>query len=470
MAALGGPPVVPPASSLPLASGSNAPTIKTFAEVLASTLAPPQVQGYIHAPASTDKGEPAVFFNHEELQASMKPFDFSLVARTMQGRPPFTEIRQHLSKRFKFSDDFVISSLDNRHLLLRFNNYEDYLQLLLRESLYIQGRLFRFFRWSMDFSPNSDPSILPVWISLPGLPVNLFINHMLRSIAGNIGKVLKIDPSTLNLTQTNAARVCLELDISESLPSRVWIGIPGGGFWQEVIYHKVPSYCTSCSRIGHQVVDCKRNNKKAANLPANGADKEPQPKLIWKQISREPHRDKLMSPQLLPDSDKDNASERLTQSVRLDQVMDPSSHKASSAIQGYEDHISSKMIASLDTKSRDELYCLGHEDAIIVQSNKAEDSATEVCREHTIQEPKQPTAPEFPLVHNSETNAEQNCTQSTTEHPMLKPEIISQCQFIADTAKVGNVSAVHDCSLGVRTRSMMRSTSASNIASSSNSS
>lgn len=134
----------------------------------------------------------------------------------------------------------MISALDTQHLLFRFKNYEDYLQVLLSKSMYVQGRLFRFFKWTVDFSPDTDSLILPVWISFPGLPVNFFLEHMIRSIAGNLGRVLKIDPTSLNLSNTAAARVCIKLDISKPLPSRIWIGVPWGGAWQEICYSELP--------------------------------------------------------------------------------------------------------------------------------------------------------------------------------------------------------------------------------------
>lgn len=115
----------------------------------------------------------------------------------------------HLFNRCGFKEDFLISPLDNRHLLLRFRNYDDYLHLLLWESLYVHGRIFKFIKWTMDFSPFADSHVLPVWIALPGLPVNFFLELMLRSIASNIGRVLKIDHLTLNLFNTTAARVCI---------------------------------------------------------------------------------------------------------------------------------------------------------------------------------------------------------------------------------------------------------------------
>lgn len=70
---------------------------------------------------------------------------------------------------------------------------------------------------------------MPIWIAFLDLSVNFFIEPLLHSIASNIGRVLKIDPSTLNLSNTMVARVCVELDVSKPPPSRVWIGFPGDG-------------------------------------------------------------------------------------------------------------------------------------------------------------------------------------------------------------------------------------------------
>lgn len=260
---------------------------RSFAEVLSSSMKPPSVPGAVHEPALMDGGEPAVFFSADEISASLKPFDFSLVARTPYGRPAFPMIRAHLSQRCAFREDFIISALDTRHLLLRFRNHEDYLKLLLKESLFVHGRLFRFFKWTMSFSPLEDSPILPVWISLPGLPVNLFVEPMLRSIAGNIGGVLKIDPSSLNLTNTVAARVCVELDITKVLPHRLWIGIPGGGIWQDISYPVLPKYCLGCSRLGHCSDECKGKMSQAhpVKVPSKGDTRPAQnSKYIWKPV------------------------------------------------------------------------------------------------------------------------------------------------------------------------------------------
>ncbi|MQL88321.1 hypothetical protein Taro_020879 [Colocasia esculenta] len=162
-----------------------------------------------------------------------------------------------MMQRLHFSQDFIMSALDSKHLLIRFQNKSDYLQVLLKETLQVQGRPFRFFRWSIDFSPHEDSPIVLVWLELPGLPVNFFHECMIRSIAGSIGPVLQVDKNTSSLTRSQAARVNVQLDISKQLPARVWVRIGANGFWQPVGYTDPPVFCLSCKRFGHQQSKCR---------------------------------------------------------------------------------------------------------------------------------------------------------------------------------------------------------------------
>ncbi|MQM22504.1 hypothetical protein Taro_055557, partial [Colocasia esculenta] len=236
----------------------------------------------VHPPAFTDSGEPAAFFSLEEIHGSCAPLEFALVARTPQGRPAFQDIRNHLSQRFNFKKDFMISALDSRHLLLRFQVEEDYLALLLRESLYVQG-----------------------------IPANFYQDSLLRSIAGNIGHVLKVDSSSLNMSNTTAAKVCVEFDVTKSHPKRIWIGWPGGGGWQPISFCNMPLFCSSCLRLGHDAHSCKMKTSggapSAKTLPvdppaailkdkppvlhstarADAGVHAPKTNLIWRPVRRE---------------------------------------------------------------------------------------------------------------------------------------------------------------------------------------
>ncbi|MQL97884.1 hypothetical protein Taro_030581 [Colocasia esculenta] len=264
----------------------------SFARVVAASLVLPDVPTTVHEPAFTDKGEPAVFFSREEMEVSLVPFKFSVVAKTAYGRPPIPEICSHLISRCGIKDSFLISALANWHLLLRFKSQDDYLRVLLRESLHVQGKLFRFFKWSPLFKLSEEPSIIPVWIDFPALLVSLFQKNLLSSIAANVGPVLQIAHTTELLINTKAARVCVELDLLKPRPDRIWIGMGDlGGFWQEVAYLNLPKYCCVCRRIRHDRQKCRsvKDQAPVARVPpvTNAA---PLPTKVWVPVAADVHK------------------------------------------------------------------------------------------------------------------------------------------------------------------------------------
>ncbi|MQM14809.1 hypothetical protein Taro_047744 [Colocasia esculenta] len=191
-----------PTPGVALSHDAATPHQKSFAQILMASVLPSTLPIKVHSPACTDSGEPATFFSLEEVRISCAPFNLAIIACTPVGRPSFQEIRVHLAQRFSFVKDFIISALDGRHLLLRFQDKEDYLKVLLKDTLFVKGYLFRFFQWSMDFSPDEDSSLIPVWVEMPGLPANFYNEPMLKSIAGSLGQVLQA-PMVVNNNVTS---------------------------------------------------------------------------------------------------------------------------------------------------------------------------------------------------------------------------------------------------------------------------
>ncbi|MQL90605.1 hypothetical protein Taro_023199 [Colocasia esculenta] len=66
-------------------------------------------------------------------------------------------------------------------------------------------RLAIIAKCSYDFDFSADPTLIPIWVGFPNLPVNLYNEDYLRCIAGNFGEVLRIHDSTLAWTQTAEA-------------------------------------------------------------------------------------------------------------------------------------------------------------------------------------------------------------------------------------------------------------------------
>ncbi|MQL81184.1 hypothetical protein Taro_013643 [Colocasia esculenta] len=240
----------------------------SFAQALVSSLRPAKVDLLLKPPAFTDDGFPMVFFTKEEARKLEEPLKLAIVAKCSYGRPSIPDIKSCLSQRLALKGECIVSVLNPRHLLFRFFDEEDFLKVLVRKSLYLKGYLFRFFRWVSDFDFSADPTLIPIWVGLPGLPVNLYNQDYLRCIAGNFGEVLRIHDSTIAWTQTAEALVCVDVDIARPLPDRIWIGQGEKGYWQPVRFHRVPPICNLCRKLGHSQEVCKRNVKDGAQTLA----------------------------------------------------------------------------------------------------------------------------------------------------------------------------------------------------------
>ena len=105
---------------------------------------------------------------------------------------------------------------------------------------------------------------VPVWIKMRHLPVELWTEEGLSTVASGIGKPLYPDAITRACTRLDFARVCVMLDVSSNLPKHIIIMTPDeeGGETPckiDVEYEWLPSKCTSCMTLGHSAKDCVLN-------------------------------------------------------------------------------------------------------------------------------------------------------------------------------------------------------------------
>ena len=129
-----------------------------------------------------NNGEPGIYWTSEETQELSSKFQQALIGKCAYGKPSLGVIREFIITRWNPRGDFQVGILDPRHILIRFELYEDYVHTWLKDATYIEGFLFRFFKWFPEFLPGIEPPVVPVWVSLPGLPIHLFNVNSLRDI------------------------------------------------------------------------------------------------------------------------------------------------------------------------------------------------------------------------------------------------------------------------------------------------
>ncbi|KAG9444331.1 hypothetical protein H6P81_015671 [Aristolochia fimbriata] len=211
------------------------------------------------------KGEPSIHFPESLVNSRAEKFKYCLVGRFPGSRPPLALIREWFGDHLKLRGEWSVTLLDRSHVFVRLENQEDMVHVWATKRWFIKGSLMKVFKWSPLFrtSDREDPSLAAIWVSFPSLPVLFFQEEFLYSISALVGKVLTMDGPTRKLTRTNVARVCVEVDLLQELPQSLWIGIGARGFWQDITYENLPSYCAHCLLRGHSITRCSSASKDA---------------------------------------------------------------------------------------------------------------------------------------------------------------------------------------------------------------
>nr|XP_009779392.1 PREDICTED: uncharacterized protein LOC104228608 [Nicotiana sylvestris] len=172
----------------------------------------------------------------------------AVILKFSYGKPDLQELRQIISKQFDVKGYCNIGQLEYRHILIRFDLFEDFVQPL---------------SISTGFNPREETSRAVVWISLPDLPANFFAKRSLMSIASAVGKPLAVDKAMQDRTRPSTARVKVVLDLLDKHPKRIKIHIMDKNsgkvveHYQEIVYDNLPKYCTYCKHQGHDERSCR---------------------------------------------------------------------------------------------------------------------------------------------------------------------------------------------------------------------
>ncbi|GAA0171066.1 hypothetical protein LIER_43891 [Lithospermum erythrorhizon] len=221
-------------------------------------------------PIAVHDGKPSVNFKKSDKQAFIQEMNYVLIGKFSHGRPTLDAIKEFFVN-MKFKGEFNISIFDPKHLFIELTLLEDRNKLWMKQVWFLSSLPMRVFKWDANFNPNIESSIRPVWVSFPGLPLYLFNEYGLASVANTIGTPIRFDSLNINRVKLGVAIVCVELDISKPRGHSVWVNFEDEedpsldeGFWQAVEYDFIPPFCVECSHIGHTQEACKR--LAAANL------------------------------------------------------------------------------------------------------------------------------------------------------------------------------------------------------------
>ncbi|XP_020547320.1 uncharacterized protein LOC110011493, partial [Sesamum indicum] len=143
-------------------------------------------------------------------------------------------------------------------LVFRFARDEDRQRVLAGGPYFVYGRplLLKHMPDCFEFKED-DISLMPVWATLPSLPLECWHPNALGKIGSRIGTPIAMDSLTMNMERVSYARILVEVDASKKLTDQVEFVMPNGiTRKQPVVYEFTPKFCTDCNRFGHLLETC----------------------------------------------------------------------------------------------------------------------------------------------------------------------------------------------------------------------
>ncbi|WMV19584.1 hypothetical protein MTR67_012969, partial [Solanum verrucosum] len=144
-------------------------------------------------------GEPTIQFTKGERQvfAQKEGLHQAVIIKFSSDTLEVKDLRTVLPKHLGIKGNCLVGLLARRHILLRINQYEDYVVPLSKSISFLpfhgQQHIYRVFSWIIDFNSREETSMATVWISLPRLSLDLFTKRSLLSMASAVGRPITID-------------------------------------------------------------------------------------------------------------------------------------------------------------------------------------------------------------------------------------------------------------------------------------
>lgn len=96
----------------------------------------------------------------------------------------------------------------------------------------------------------------PLWIRIPRLPLQFWLDDVFRCIGDNLGIYLDHDRSYMETDSLAIARILVHLDTREGLVDSLRLQFQDIIRWQTIDYEGIPFQCIRCHKMEHLYKDC----------------------------------------------------------------------------------------------------------------------------------------------------------------------------------------------------------------------
>ncbi|CAN1189901.1 hypothetical protein LINPERHAP2_LOCUS40170 [Linum perenne] len=208
---------------------------------------------YLHALRGSANGIKALSLSQGFKDKLCKPWSHSVVVRLSGKTIRYTYLCHRLHALWKPAGSMHVVDLDKSCFLVKFSTEQDYFKALTGGPWILLDHYLVVHQWDPSFRVSSVlPKKMVAWVRFPHLPIHFYHGQVLTSLGNLIGRTVKIDFNTQTAGRGKFARIAIEIDLDEPLPSCVLLD----GVIQQVEYENLPNLCFDCGHVGHEATGC----------------------------------------------------------------------------------------------------------------------------------------------------------------------------------------------------------------------
>ncbi|KAH7848965.1 hypothetical protein Vadar_010951 [Vaccinium darrowii] len=215
-------------------------------------------------------GVPVVKLPQSLLAYSRQPWKNAVIVKPIGYPIGYKSLCTKIKSVWDLQGDFSALEIGLGFVVFKFDMASDRTHVLTAGPWIINDQYITVREWEPRFKPDEAEEIqTAVWIRFPNFPLEYYYEKNIFRIARRLGRPIRADSTTVETDRGRYARVCVEIDLSKPVKSRVLIE----GKIYRVEYEHIPIMCFGCGRVGHRRDQCTWSNKPN---PSPGDD-APQP-------------------------------------------------------------------------------------------------------------------------------------------------------------------------------------------------
>ncbi|TMW92689.1 hypothetical protein EJD97_012683 [Solanum chilense] len=157
---------------------------------------------------TTRQGFPGFLIDENDYYVKLAEIcKYTLVGKFTNTMPRMELVRKSFILQTQLMGGVKIKHFNSRHVYIDLDNELDYQTVWTKLKMNIEGQAMRIQAWTPDFTPEEETLVVPIWVSIPGLPWHCYNKFFLTTILESIGKVLFLDSPTSQRTRGSTTRV-----------------------------------------------------------------------------------------------------------------------------------------------------------------------------------------------------------------------------------------------------------------------